>query len=92
MIRPRDIHLLALDCEPVWLRKFCGQRHGFPANSNSLDHTPGNLTKALETPAAAPHGGAPAGASNPIGSGRLAPVTVETGDVEGGTGFPRIGR
>jgi hypothetical protein len=32
MIRPADIKLMALDCEPVWLRRFCVQRHGYPAN------------------------------------------------------------
>jgi hypothetical protein len=31
-MKPADIHLLALDYEPVWLARFCVQRHGYPAN------------------------------------------------------------
>lgn len=36
-MKPADIHLLALDCEPVWLKQFLGQRHGYPANDTG-DH------------------------------------------------------
>ncbi|MGX7895501.1 hypothetical protein [Tsuneonella sp. HG222] len=36
MIRPRDVALLALSYEPVWLTRFCGQRHFVPANDNPI--------------------------------------------------------
>lgn len=46
MTRPADIKLMALDCEPVWLARFCGQRRGVPANDRS-DYAGGNHSDCL---------------------------------------------